>query len=459
MAALTPFLIHIPILITWVIYLKLRYQNEPLVPYFSYLFCYKILAGIAYGGVYIFYYGGVGDSFSYFYQGKVLADFAFQNLKAYLELVFYNKYFIINELSDLWLQPRAFAMVKIISVLNIICLNNYWVMGFYFSFFSFWGMWKLANQLVKLFPQTHFSALLAFLILPSIVFWSAGLNKESLALALIGFSVSRYLAYYTDNAFAGRSHLKSLGIWGLSFWLLWQIKFYYLAALLPSLLGFSITYWILKKIQSTKYQTFFKPLYRQVGLFFILSIGLGFLATNLHYSLDLNYFGFAIVYNHNSTYIFSHPEDLIHYSSYPVQGHITLDARWESLIYNAPWGFFASLFKPFIWEAGTNKLKLALAIENSLVLGLSLYAIGAFFRKKQTTKAYIQKENLLLIACLLYIVILQTLMAFTSPNMGSLARYRIASYMFYIYLIISQLEDSFLIKKLLAKISFARSSP
>ena len=96
----------------------------------------KVLAGIALGLVYTYYYT-TGDTFLYFDDGKKLADLARSDFFLYLRFLWLgdDSFVIWSDLNAL--QSRALYMVKLTSFVNLITLDNYWIISGYFSFFSF----------------------------------------------------------------------------------------------------------------------------------------------------------------------------------------------------------------------------------------------------------------------------------------------------------------------------------
>lgn len=436
------FLVHSLVLTVLVVALKRFYRkrNEPLVIFFTPAFCFKILMGVAYGWLYLFYYGD-GDSFSYFRDAAILAHYASQDFWGYLQLLAFTEYTLIPGINpELWEQPRVILMVKLASLVNLLTANNYWIGGFYFSFLSFWGMWNLANTLSRFYPNTHLSAALAFLFVPSVVFWSSGYTKESITLFLLGWSLSFFLKAVHQKL----NWLQWLGygfFWMISAYLLLAIKFYYLAALLPCLLAYAFSSVGLPSF-SERFRSYFASFFSQSLVWILFFFFIALLATRLHYTLNLSYIMLAIIYNHNSSYIFSLPEDLIHYSIAGGQGYITLHSTFSCFLVNSPIALFAALFRPFVCESHGSWLKWLMGMENLAVLVLTLYAILYLFRNARLTEQHLlQRKKLLLLSALMYIACLYTLLALASPNFGSLVRYKTGASPIYFYLILIPFEQ------------------
>lgn len=435
--------------------LSQRYRPRPLGYFFILGLLLKLMAALAYGWIYFRYYGATGDSIAYFRNAAVLTQLAYDDWSAYWRVFWqseYQPYLAID--SNFWSESRALFMVKLVSLAHFLTGSSYLISSFYISFLSYWGMWRLADYLAQRFPQNHYAALVGFLLFPSVLLWSSGLSKESFAMAALGWGISLTLELNFKPHKSWQWYLKAiLGI-GMSLVVLLLMKYYYLAAAFPVLLSFSLC----KLLQDyfAKYRSlsfgFLLALYMA-----ILALGAG-LASQLHPVLQPSYIMLALVYNHNKMYNASHPDDLIHYHIYGSQGYVTLDATWQSYLGNAPKAVYSAMLRPFIWEAGGNKLKILMGLENLLVLALLLFAV--FYSFKQGRNWHISNiEGLLLLTAGIYIILLMAMMAFASPNFGALARYRIGALPFFIYLLLIPANLAFgsKAKKLSQKILFWKS--
>src|SRR5690606_10878610 len=125
-------------------------------------------------------------------------------------------------------MPRALFLSKTASVFSLLTNHNYWMISIYFSFLSFLGSWFLISVLRKIYSDIS-APVVAFLFFPSIVFWTSGLIKESLAMACLFFLTAVFLKLYQYIRL-------SWWQWVLipfSLWMLWNLKYYYLAIFLP----------------------------------------------------------------------------------------------------------------------------------------------------------------------------------------------------------------------------------
>jgi hypothetical protein len=397
--------------IVFLIYRKVK--DKPLKNYFLPGLLIKFLAGIALGLIYKFYYGG-GDTFNIFYDATILSDIAINSPVYYFKLIFTTD--LPPGLADHFIysnQDRALLAAKILSFFSLITRNNYWLSGFYWSLFSFCGMWYLANVLVKKYPTTRNAAVIGFLFFPSVIFWSSGILKESLIMGAMSFTI----AFIIQSGFSLKriSYGKALLII-LFLLLLWKLKYYYLAVLLPVVVAAFITLTALSKFKVLSKKSLILPLIWLLAFCLVLLI-----STNLYPSLKFNVILQYLVQTHNTIYNLSEPENLIHF--------FNLQPTLKSIITNLPLALFSGLYRPALWDANT-LFQWFTAVENFFILLLSLFAI-------RNLRYLSNKEDAILLSSLIiYILILAAFMAFSSPNFGTLMRYKIGFLPFLVYLIL-----------------------
>ncbi len=459
------YLVHLPLLgfIIWYLFQKSR--NQPLVRYYIPAIITKLGAGIALGVLYLLHFKG-GDTLNYFHDAVILASTASESLPDYLHAIFTNEDLPAGLIYSA--QPRALLFSKIVSLFALLTFNNYWLTALYLSWLSFLGIWYLANQVVKLFPNTAKAAAFAFLFFPSFVFWSSGVMKESIAMpalcVLVGYTLAsihnlsrhgegsphskvdapitpacvpqagtklgRSVYHRPGNVFFHGQGNPRFGVWTKSFfniffiavllWLLWQLKYYYFGVLVPVL----ATTLLVALAGRKKFVT--SP-FSKILMWLVIFSGLLAMGSFVHPNLRFENFAPALIRNHDIIYNASSPENLIHYEA--------LSPTWTSLLQNAPKALFAGLFRPMLWEMHT-PFHAFLAIENLVLLLLTFLCMFQCFKLKTTGKAHIE----VVFAAIVYVLLLATLLALASPNFGSLARYRVGFLPFFAYLVFSSVN-------------------
>ncbi len=418
--ALVPYLLHVPLLALLAYGLYRRYGN-PLRGYFLPALALKLAAGVVLGLLYTYHYTYGGDTFLFHREASAVADWARTHPLPYLHFL---RSSVLPDAAtaarvSTLSQPRALVMVKLVSGLHLLTGNSYWLSGAWLSLFSFGGMWRLAHCLAVSFPTTRVAAAVGFLFFPSVVFWSAGMLKESVAAGIIGFAGAFLLRNWRPEKLpitwggAGRG----LGLLaGLA--VLWQLKFYYCAVLVLCGAAGWLAHWAARRFAV-------RTITGQVLLFEGLLAGLAGAAFLLP-GLSLEGLLAGLVGNHDA-HLRAHIADqaLVYEGLQPTLGSVAI---------HAPKALGVGLFRPFLWEAG-GPLQAWVGVENLLLLVASILALRALLRRRTQWGPSV----LLRLAVLHYIVILAVLLPLAAPNFGEISRYKVAFLPFFVYVVLAAL--------------------
>jgi hypothetical protein len=142
--------------------------------------------------------------------------------------------------------------------------------------------------------------------------------------------------------------------------------------------------------------------------------------TLVHPNLHPRVFLEVIVANYEDFVDSSSPEGVIFYES--------LEPTVTSVISNAPKALFSGLFRPLLWEAHTI-VQMMDAIENAIILTITFFALARINQLPSSP------HRLLIGSILLYCLTLCVFLAMSTPNFGSLSRYRVGYMPFYVLLI------------------------
>ncbi len=384
------------------------------------------MCGVGLGLLYTYHYGD-GDTIQYHIASTQLTAIGQQNHSLYTQLLQADRAELEQLVPDLYYinQPRAFFVVKLLSLLNFLTGGYYWINSLYFSFFSFWGGWRLVVVLARAYPSLKAAAAVAFLFYPSVIFWSSGLLKESLAFGCISFLCAIALQIFV---FSKITLFEILGFI-IAAWLLWVIKFYYAAALLPLLVSAGFMYWLLARYTH-------KPqLVAMCGIAFFSIAGLGlYIATNFHYALNLDVLPLYVLELYTETQAIS---------AEGASAQFNLEPTYASLLFHLPKAVLTGLFRPLPWEAHTF-IALVASFENLLLITsvLLLACSWIYIKIKNPAVLHLDNQTGHLLwqwafagSILIYVILLAWLIALTSPNFGTLLRYRIGYLPFFIFLI------------------------
>ena len=371
---------------------------------------FKLAAGLLLGLLYTYYYT-VGDTFAFFNDGAVLARLARRDFAAYLRFLWSGDQSLLQGAQLLAQQSRSLFLAKTISVINLATVDNYWLTSLYFSTFSFAASCYLATTVARYFPQLRIAAVIAFLLFPSVVFWSSGIIKESLAVAALYFLAALLLEIWHRRQ-------ARVGMWLLALvamWVLVSLRYYFAAVFLPVAFATAcMRFLILPRI---------KPQHAavEIVLWCVMLLFPLILASIIYPNFYPRNFLGVIVQNYEVFQHVSQPGDAIVFSG--------LAPQISSLLLHTPWAWVSGLFRPFPWEAG-NVFQGLMAIENAALLLTTVLALPSLRRVGHSP------QRLLLLALIVYTGMLCVFITLSTPNFGTLCRYRVGYVPFFVFLVL-----------------------
>lgn len=377
------------------------YRQQPLNYRWAYwpALSVKIVCGIALGLIYFYHYQ-LGDTISFWQDGCRLAEIFLERPSQVMAFLWDDAAVPEITLALQQQTPRSLFFVKICGVLALVSGGNYWMMATWLSALSFAGAWLLFVRLIRLFPATGPAAAIALLILPSVVFWSSGLIKESVGLAALFVLMAGCLSIVRGGRVSGWEWLLML----MALWVGWNLKYYWIGIFLPVSLPVVVVHFLEKRFPVLKPYT--------LMLWVVFFIGFLAFATNIHPNFYASRFLEVIYLNNLDFTRLSEPPRIVQY--------FNLEPVTTSVLMNAPAALIAGLFRPFVWEA-FNTLSLLASLEN---LVLTLVVLQGLFALR---RAFRSTERVLLVATLVYALLLITFLALSTPNFGTLSRYRIGA--------------------------------
>ena len=147
----------------------------------------KLLCGLGFAWVYVYYYGG-GDTQMYFRGGSAIYDAIFSEGRG-LGAFFDKEVLQYGSSSTIFTQ-------RVTGFINLFAFNSFWSCTLLFAALSFIGQWLLFISFFRLFPKLHKSLAIVTLFIPGVLFWSSGVMKDSLCMLFIGVIV-----YAVQNVF------------------------------------------------------------------------------------------------------------------------------------------------------------------------------------------------------------------------------------------------------------------
>lgn len=380
----------------------------------------KIIGAISVGLIYQFYYGG-GDTFTYFHLGSKYIWEAFKDSpvlafklifagKEYSEDTFQyaSKIYTYGDLS-------SYFVVRVAGVLDLLTLHTYSATAILFAVISFSGLWALYQVFYRMFPTLHLEFAVAILFVPSVFFWGSGILKDTITIGALGWAT-----YGIYNLFFGKRHMIiSLLILLFSLYTIYTIKIYIILCFLPA-----IILWIsskkLSNVKNVFIKIFLSPIILSiaafVGYYTILKVG----EENPRYDIE------------NLAETARITAEWIHYVSEREGGSAyslgDFDYSPAGMISKFPQAVWVCLYRPHLWEVN-NVVMLLSALESFVLL---LFTIYVFYKVGVLKVFQLISSRPILIFCFMFSIVFAFAVGISTYNFGSLVRYKIPLYPFFV---------------------------
>lgn len=376
-------LIHIPIisLLSYLFWKRFRSDFHPIV-YWSGL-CIKLAAGLMLGYIFGNYYSD-GDTFLFFERATEIASLPFNEYVALLLNT--SDYASTN-------QPRVLYFTKFLSFFSLISGGSYWISSLYLSQISFFASWYLIVKCYQVYPRYCSLATAIFLYLPTVVFWSSGILKDTLAFAAFAFLITIILLFYNRTKVPPITILLSI----IAVFILWRIRHY----LLIGIILFTGILFFLKLVRSSSMRIKWISVVTLLASFVMIQY--------VHPFLNLKRLPLTLFENNHAIIEKTETED---------QLHLDIESPdWQSIIPVIPKAAKTGLFRPSLLDH-TPYWGIFHQIENGLII-LCLTLSTLIYLK---TKPQIDWN--LAISGFLVVLLLATMLALSTPNFGTLVRYK-----------------------------------
>jgi len=315
-------------------------------------------------------------------------------------------------------MSNTLFMGKLMAALNLASLGMPWLNGVYLSLLSFLGCWQMARVLALVLPATPAGAgLMGFVLWPSSNFWAAGLSKEAVLLGSGAWLTALVLARIYGPPVV-RSRWRAvwgwLGIAALAL-LHFQSRYFFAVPLLGGLVALAL-------VQALQRWEWARTRWAQ-ALVLGAVVGMGtVVAPQVSIAFSVNKFTSQLlrIYNH----------DLESSAGRPHFNYSDLRPTPESILAHSPQAVFNTLTRPWLGEMA-EPIYVAAGLENALLLALLAGALVALVRGRGGRLPF--ALGLVLGG---YCLLLAVLMGLSTPNLGSISRYRSTLLPFFLLLLL-----------------------
>lgn len=358
------------------------------------LFLLKVMAGIFYGWIGI-YYGGLAqmwDTWGFHTLGVEQSHLLFSNPHEYFTNIFRDPYQsgiyrFLDSNDSFWNDLKGNAFIKILSIFDLLSLGNYYINIIFYSFITLFGPIALYRVMCDYFNRKNFAILLATFLVPSFLYWTSGIHKEGLIFT--GIALVIYCIYFGLKQ--KKFGIKRIICLLTGLLLVLTLRNFLIVILLPAIFA-----WLLASRWPKYGAAVFCGLYLFFGILF-------FTARYINPRFD---FPQAVV-NKQTEFL-------------KLKGNTTipmnkLQPTAMSFLENTPQAITLSIFRPYPGDV-RHILSLAAALEVTLLI--LLFILFFIFRKNG-----IASKNLLYF-CLFFAFSVLLAIGFSVNNLGAIVRYR-----------------------------------
>lgn len=406
----TPFYILLLFIIAYIYKVENR-KNALINKHFLRAYILRIMGGIAFAGVYFFYYGG-GDTFTYHKDSLVISEALRNDFSIGIDILFNNNYYKNPEAYFYYTRmdqktdiPSLF-IERISAIINIFTFDSYLSTTIVFSLIGFWGSWKLFLTLCKMFPSITKELSIGCLYLPSIIFWASGIMKDTICTAALCILFSGIIDFFVFNNRKITTILLSV----LCFYILIVVKIYVAMCFIPTISIYIFSLYN-QRVKSTMLRLLIRP------FFYLLAIFIGYAAVNSISTNDEKYNLEKIEGTAKAT------ADYIGRISQNIGGSFyslgVLDFSASNIPILMVKAFEVTFYRPYIWEIKAPLMVFSMT-EGLYFMYLSfLFARNVLFVKK-LKNVFIPFTSF----CFLFAIFFSFIVGVTSNNFGTLARYK-----------------------------------
>ena len=312
-------------------------------------------------------------------------------------------------------DENNYMVARLAAIFSFFTFNRYLLNNLFFSMLSFTGVWHLFKFFYDLYPHLYKKIAIAILFLPNFVFWSSGVLKDPICTGALG-----WITYALYEVLVRKKNLfKNIVIMFISGYFLAILKLYILVSYIPI---FSL-FIVLKNISfvnSKLLRIFLVP------VLLVLSV-LGFIQISKNMETELDKYAISELAD-NMNKIQSSYGAVTQGNESQFSLGVEFDGSPASLLKMAPVAIIATLFRPFVWEV-RKVSQLLSAFESLAILMLTIFTlwkVGIRFFVRNIIK------DPAIMYCFLFALLFALFVGATTPNFGTLVRYKIPAMPFYV---------------------------
>ncbi len=413
---------------------EIKYKGQAFKWYFITGLLFKIMGGLFFASMYVFYYTQGGDTNVYHWCSSVINEALFYDPEAAIRLLLanpgefdYKTIDLVGKESYFYSMYRTdatYMVVRFATILGILGLNSFWLITILFATLSFSGLWAMYRVFVDKYPEIYQSLAIPVFFLPSVFMWGSGIMKDTITVGCLG-----WLFYGCYHLFIKKDKvLLSLVIIPITFFLIATIKAYVIVAFVPAMFYWVLAhYWV--RIKDGK-------------------LVAAILINVLSFAVLAWYFYGPVLYQISDMLLVKFVEKAVDFHSW--HGYLAqtrdqsgydlgeIDFTFGGILAKFPAAIEVTFFRPYLYEV-RKPIILLTAVES---MGFLLFTVYALFKVGVLRFFSLIFKRPIIGFCFIYAMLFGFAVGFSSYNFGALARYKIPCLPFYIATIMMVLYEA-----------------
>jgi len=393
----------------------MRIKQNPEYKHLLWGFLAKVIGGLGFSLIYFYYYKG-GDTIMYFYSAVALSNMFKLDPMAYFDIVTGPNspenlarfsYETGYPFAYMYNDPRAYFVIRLISPLVILTLNSYLITTVLLASVSYIGIWKCYRTFVGMFPSLSDRFAVAFLYMPSVVFWGSGIMKDTFTMSALCWWIHCFVEFFFKRR---RMAGNFIGMVLAAVFMLVMKPYIFMSIFPVSMIW--LMYNRVARIKNALIRFVMLPMALSIMLSVSLAV-LSWLAESLDkFSLDKMVDTVMVIQTDMSR--------SEHYGgNYFDVG--PMDGSLASLLSKFPVATNAALFRPYLWESRSVVVALS-ALENLWLLALT---VAMLWRTRVMFFLRCIGGNPIVLMCFVFTLLFGFAIGISTPNFGALVRFKI----------------------------------
>lgn len=399
----------------------------------SFIFCF----------LYIYYYGG-GDTTAYYESAYSFVKLFEQSPGDFYSVLLSSPTVELRSLFTsetgyplkyLYFDPNTLMVIRIVSLFLIVTFKSYLLSSLLIAWVTYIGAWRAYLLFDSYYPQLKGQLAIAFLFLPSVLFWGSGILKDTFT-----FAATCWFIVSFHHVFIKR-HKLFINVINLllSLLLVVSIKPYIMIALFPG----ALNWWLLARIIKVRNQLVMVIL---IPMVYLVTVGAGvaFMAT---FGDSLGDYAPDKILDKAIATQEDLKRDYYEGASFDIGN---LEASAGSIIRLVPKAIEAGLFRPYIWEANSPVMLIS-GVENMFFLVLMIIAAVRIKFTRIGLMIKVLFANPIIMFALSYSLLFALSVGITTSNFGALVRFKIPFLPYFVaglYMIIYHFKNKLIIQEI-----------